>query len=250
MSKQTLRELARDYARGTIDKNVYRKSRIELIQDIIAGNITVKTIDYEPPLPPTNELEEAITEGIKRDKTEIIPPKQQAPKAKTKSAPPVNQKETANKDIKKSPFIFILVSAIIVLALIVTVILFYPKPPESTAVKISNVSDNPITSNKTASTTNTSMVGESLIASFLSEKSWNEDNLDSFIESWSALAEEERDSAKQTKRMRRMNDSIYKQFLAAKALTSIDSEKAIAKQQKLIEFASAIGINDSRLILD
>jgi hypothetical protein len=247
MSTQTLRELARDYAQGTISKDAYRKSRTELIQGIIAGNIAVKDIDYEPPLPPTNELEDAITEGIKRDKTEMTPPKQTP---KPKITPPVKQNLATQKDNKKSSFIFILASVIIVLSLIVVVILFYPKPPESTTIKISNVSDNSIKSGKATITTNVSMVGESLIADFLSEKNWSKNSLDSFIESWLALAEKERDSAKQTKRMQRMNDSIYKQFLEAKALTSIDSEKARAKQQKLIEFASAIGINDSRLIPD
>jgi|GEM_PF-1089290 len=247
MSTQTLRELARDYAQGTIGKNVYRKSRIELIQDIIAGNIAVKTIDYEPPLPPSNELDDAITEGIARNKTEIIPPKQTP---KPKNAPPVEQNLTTKKDKEKSPVIFILVSAIIVLSLIVAVILFYPKPPESATVKISNTSDKSITSSEAVITTNKSVAGESLIADFLSEKNWNEASLDSFIESWSTLTQEDRDAAKQTKRMQRMNDSIYKQFLEAKALTSIDSEKALAKQQKLIEFANAIGINDTRLILD
>jgi hypothetical protein len=247
MSTQTLRELAKDYARGTIGKDTYRKSRTALIQDIITGNIAIKVIDYEPPLSPTNELEEAITEGFKRDKTEVTSPKQ-APKPK--SVPPVKQKLIIKEDRKKSPLVFILTSVIIVLSLIFAVIFFYPKPPESTAVKISNISENSKIPGKTAITTNKSMVGESLIADFLSEKSWNEDSLDSFITSWSNLTLEERDTAKQTKRMQRMNDSIYKQFLEAKALASIDSEKAVAKQQKLAEFATAIGINDSRLTLD
>ena len=50
--------------------------------------------------------------------------------------------------------------------------------------------------------------------------------------------------------MQRMHDSIYKQFLEEKALSSIDSEKAALKQEKLIEFAKAIGMDDSRLILE
>lgn len=41
----TLRELARLYARGTIDRNSYRKSRAELINSIIEGRIKVKDIE-------------------------------------------------------------------------------------------------------------------------------------------------------------------------------------------------------------
>ena len=50
--------------------------------------------------------------------------------------------------------------------------------------------------------------------------------------------------------MQRMNDSIYKQFQEDKAFASIDSEMAIMKQQRLIEFAEAFGINDARLKID
>lgn len=45
MSREvTLRELARLYARGTIDRNSYHKSRAELLNGIIEGRIKVKDI--------------------------------------------------------------------------------------------------------------------------------------------------------------------------------------------------------------
>ena len=45
MSKEvTLRELARIYARGGMDRNSYHKSRAELINGIIKGRIRVKDI--------------------------------------------------------------------------------------------------------------------------------------------------------------------------------------------------------------
>ena len=249
MSGQVLGELAKDYAKGTIAKNSYRKSHAELIKGIIAGNIIVEEIDYEPPLRPTNEMEEAITEGIKRDKTQIVSPKQ-TPEPEEKPTPTVKQNTTAKKNNKKSPYIFMLVSAALVLSLIVAVFLFYPKPPDSEITEISSIADSTKSLSNAVVAANTSSAGESLIADFLSEKNWSEDSLDHFIASWSALTDLERNAAKQTKRMQRMNDSIYKQFREGKALASIDSEKSLMKQQKLIEFANAIGINDSRLVLD
>ena len=46
MSKEvTLRELARIYARGAIDRSSYHKSRAELINGIIEGRIKVKDIE-------------------------------------------------------------------------------------------------------------------------------------------------------------------------------------------------------------
>ena len=251
MSKQTLRELAKDFAKGAISKEAYRKSRSQLINNIVAGNVIVKAIDYEAPLKPSNESEEAITEGIARDRTEITSPNQ-TPKPKSTASPPPVSKKVSSKKNKKIPFVFILVSGIIVLSLILAVILFYPKPPQSASVEISNTSDNAnIPNDSTASTTtNSSLAGEALVGTFLNEKNWAAESLNKFIESWSALTQKERDAAIETKRMQRMKASIYKQFLEAKALASIDSEKAIMKQQKLIEFAAAIGLDDTRLVLD
>jgi hypothetical protein len=249
MSNQTLRQLARDYSRGAIGKDKYRQSRTELIQGIVAGDIAVKAIDYEAPLMPSNELDDAITEGIVRDATEITSPQAKIPKPIP--SPAVKQNNiAATNNKKKSPLIFILVSSIIVLSLILAVALFYPKPPETMVIKKPRVSDNSQSSNNATTTTINNTVGETLIANFLSEKNWSEDSLNSFIESWTTLSQEEKDSAKQTKRMQRMKDSIYKQFLEGKAFASIDSEKAIMKQQKLIEFAEAIEIDDSRLTID
>ncbi len=245
MSTQTLRALAKGYAIGSIDKEKYRKSRAELIEGIIEGNVVLKTIDYDPPLKPNNDIEDAITEGISRDKTEIISPQKKSKPAANNVPPTIKQ----NVNKKKPPYIFILLSTIIVLSLILAVILFYPKPPESNSV-VAVTSDNSNISSSSINKTNISSAGETLIADFLRGKNWNEDSLDMFTESWSALSDQERVSAKNTKRMQRMIDSIYKQFLEGKALASIDSQKAINKQQKLIDFANAIGIKDPRLILE
>ena len=243
MSNQTLRELAKDYALGEIDKDNYRKSRVELITAITAGNVNVKAIDFPPPLMPSEEEEAAITETAKRDKTELIspPPEQRA----TPSGSSSNQQSPA-KTNKKSHLMFISVSVVIVISLIIVVILFYPKPPGSATTETSNEAQ----ATAPAAAASINMAGESLIADFLTQKSWSEDSLDTFLNSWSALSQEERVSAKPSKRMQRMHDSIYKQFLEEKALSSIDSEKAVLKQQKLIEFANAIGIDDSRLVLE
>tara|TARA_R110002095_G_scaffold48319_1_gene42913 strand:+ start:87 stop:818 length:732 start_codon:yes stop_codon:yes gene_type:complete len=243
MSNQTLCELAKDYARGEIDKESYRKSRVELITAITTGKVVVKAIDFPPPLIPSEE-EAAITETAKREKTKIVSPSpKQTPSSKGRSPKP----QPTTKTDKKSPMLFITISVAIVITLIIVVILFYPKPPGSTTTETSNVSDM---TQAPTSTVAKNMAGESLISEFLTQKNWTEDSLNAFLNAWSALSQEERDLTKSTKRMQRMNASIYKQFLEEKALSSIDSEKAAMKQQKLIEFANAIGINDSRLILE
>jgi hypothetical protein len=252
MSTQTLRDLAKSYAKGTIAKESYRKSRTDLIKNIIAGDVIVKDIDYEGPLRPSNDIEEAITEGIERDKTQITGPRQSSEPKKSPS--PVTTGGITKKD-KSSSLIFIFISVAIVLILILAVILFYPKPPESIQIETqSNINStaNSIASNVTGSTegsTNTA-VAETLLGSFLAEKNWSEANMDKFLQSWAEITLEEKSSVVETKRMQRMKSSIYKQFTEAKALASIDSDKARMKQQKLIDFATTLGIDDSRLVLD
>ncbi len=250
MSTQTLRALAKDYARGAINKEKYRKSRADLIQGIIAGNIPVKVINYAPPLDLPDD--EEITETAQREKrdaskTELRPEQPAAKKTPSAPAPTPKPQPRPVAEEKKSPILFVTVSACVVILLVIAVILFYPKPPGATKEQTVATDDSSVPE-QTGESGN--MAGETLLADFLKERNWSEDSLDSFISSWSSLTNEERNTASQTKRMQRMNDSIYKQFLEEKALASIDSEKAIMKQQKLIEFAEAIGISDSRLVLD
>ncbi len=67
MSNKTLRELARDYAKGAIDKETYRKSRTELVTAIISGKVALKANAYEPPLMPVEE-DLDVTETVQRDR--------------------------------------------------------------------------------------------------------------------------------------------------------------------------------------
>ncbi len=246
MTTQTLRGLAKDYATGAIDKEQYRKSRGDLIKGIIAGEVIVEPINFLPPLKPATD-DDISTKTIERDRTEIKPqkpqPKPEARENRPKAKPSLTETPSAIPE-KKSPGLFIAISTITVIILIIAVVLFYPKPPGTKTETLVQTIRND------EEMTNLSKAGEDLIAQFLSEKNWSEESLDKFVTDWTTLNAEERLSASQTKRMQRMTSSIYKQFLEEKALANIDEEKAIMKQQKLIEFAKAIGINDPRLMIE
>lgn len=241
MSRQTLRGLAKDYAKGVIDKDKYRKSRTDLIQGITAGKIEVKPINYIQPLRPSDNSDDDITEGRNRDgeTTQITSPDQVSakPKAEVTPSTPVKAKKVTNKN--KSNHVFIIISIVFVLALIIAVVLFYPKPPETNS-----------SANLATDTARVSTVGEVLIGKFLNEKDWSDKNLKKFVESWTALSQEDKNAVIDTNRMQRLKATIYDQFLKGKALESIDAEKAIEKQQKLFDFANAIGIIDSRLLIE
>jgi hypothetical protein len=165
MSKQTLRELAKDYAKGTIGKENYRKSRTELIQNIISDKVAVKPIDYVEPLKPPSNVDDAITEGINRDRdtTKIASQNNQKPESVSSSVAHIKKPEKNTK----SPNIFIIVSIIIVLFLILAVFLFYPEPPDATVVDSSDNSSS-VTNSPSAieSSASNSVSADTLIRKF------------------------------------------------------------------------------------
>ncbi len=243
MDSATLRSLARQYATGILNKENYRKSRGELIQKIVSGEIKVKAIDYLPPL----VLEDDVTtETVQRDRTEMRPPSERA--KSNENLPVIPDQPIVSK--KPMPMGMMLLGGGLVLILIIGVVLFYPKPPGSETDNLAETSANATTESSQANSAAKAGMGEQLIADFLNSKDWKKENMDNFIAAWNALELEERAATANTKRMQRLSSTIYKQFLEAKALSGINSEQAIDKQTNLINFASAIGIVDNRMTLD
>jgi hypothetical protein len=75
MTQKTLRELAREYARGELNKDAYRQARTLLIAGIQAGTIALRAIDYRPLIrPPEKYAEVAERRGKKgrgRDESDV-----------------------------------------------------------------------------------------------------------------------------------------------------------------------------------
>ena len=246
MSLLTLNELANAYARGKLDKENYRQSRSALLKGIVEGKVAVETGEY---LSPLAVAEDAVTKPQEDwDTTQIASPGDNA-SSKPKSAASGNiSAEDMAKPVKNDssafPVRYIAISSAIVLFLIIAIVLFYPKPPSSTSTN--NQTASSATSNILVSSEK-SKAGENLIASFLQNNSWDEDSLNTFLNDWNNLAPQEKLAATQTKRMQRLSSTIYKKFLEEKALIGINEDKAIKRQQQLIDFAQALGIYDSRM---
>lgn len=240
MINKTLSDLAADYANGKIDTNTYRKNRKELLQGIVAGHIPVQPIDYLPPL----EIEEeaAVTQPMARETTQML----------GKSVPKGNLSEPFETNLpaadhgKSYKTLYIGVSIVIVILLIAAVVLFYPEPPSSQNTPPQAASSSAI------ETVDTGMAkaGEEMITAFLQQNTWNSDSLDAFLQEWNTLSFQEKNAASSTKRMQRLSSEIYNRFLEEKALMSIDSDKAIARQALLIEFARGVGIIDTRMQIE
>ncbi len=238
MINKTLSELAEAYANGDIDITTYRKNRGELLREIVAGHVPVQPIDYLPPL----EIEEeaAVTQPMARDTTQL----------KGNSVPRGNLSDpietTLPPDYNKSyKMLYVGVSILIVILLIVAVVMFYPEPPSSHQAQ--PIPSAPVEEELDE---NLGKPGEAIITDFLQQNVWDDNALDAFLQQWNALNYDQQIAASGTKRMQRLSSEIYRRFLEEKALMSIDSEKALSRQQKLIDFANEIGILDTRMTIE
>ncbi len=87
-----------------------------------------------------------------------------------------------------------------------------------------------------------------MISEFLQRNLWGETNLDSFAEKWQEVPENERAFAMNSAEYSRLINAIYKKLLEERALSRIGNpDISYEKQQKLIEFASILGIKDQRI---
>lgn len=240
MINKTLSDLAEAYANGDINTTTYRKNRGELLREIVAGHVPVEPIDYLPPL----EIEEeaAVTQPMGRDTTQLLG--QSVPRGNL-SEPFETTLPSDYSNNTSYKLIYVGVSILIVVLLIVAVVMFYPEPPSSQK-------SQPLPSAPAENAVNAdlSKPGEAIITEFLQQNVWNDNALDAFLQQWNALDNDQQNAAGKTKRMQRLSSEIYRRFQEEKALVSIDSAKALSRQQKLIDFASELGINDTRMTIE
>lgn len=239
-----LHNLAKEYAQNVIDRDSYRKSRSELIQEICAGKIEVKTREYLAPLESLPEdledtRENIITQFSREEKdTETVPGYQSAQKSAQKPEPV--QRQSAVKSYPSSgnnsnKNILIGTGIIVTMCIITLLILFLPGTNDAPPSDVINQVSQPST-------------GQNLIIDFIQKKNWTQDNLDLFVSSWQQLTDEEQTAVQTSPEMKRLVNTIYQQLLDERALLSLgDVENAVANQQVLINFADQLGIDDARL---
>ena len=232
-----LRELAKEYAQGVIDKETYRKSRKELIQGICNGDIKVEPREYLAPLEIIHESLDDTTENMI---TQIVNPKNKPPTPPSRN----NKQERAtasptpssSASRKQKNFFYISTACVIVVCAIVLAILLFPSEESH--------------ENTDATVSPTSSEGQKLIIELIQNKNWSQENLNTFSDSWQNLSFDQREIAISSLEMKRLNSTIYQKLLDERALLSLgDVDNAVANQQKLVNFASQIGIFDERFVV-
>ena len=110
METQTLRDLAREYAKGTLDRDSYRRHRTELIDGILAGTVQVSAIEFAAPVMAKSAMDNTSPGKRKRqaeateaeldeldvfDITQIVPPSDDSTPPRPERAAAASRPETA-----------------------------------------------------------------------------------------------------------------------------------------------------------
>jgi hypothetical protein len=260
MPGQTLRQLARAYARGEVDREHYRRSRTLLIERILAGETPID--DNEPPpsaaaladisqeftMPPAAEaladpdfdITAFVPERSGEPAAAVTPPKRAEPAPAGRSA--------------------MLGAGALVVAIALLIGYFIWKtagaPRESAPVAAMTAED--AAQQLTAAAAESDAVPErqeteapeaaALIRGFLQARNWSDDSLGEFLTLWQALPAEQREASTGSAEIAQLTSAIYRQMLEERALSRIgNAEQSVAKQQTLARFAREIGINDPRI---
>jgi len=239
MPQMTLRQLARAYAEGELDKDSYRERRAELIAGILAGDIEVPEFENLPPVhpPPDDATFEQATERRPQKKKAADPPRDVTPSP----TPPTKPRRSAGKP-RRLALIAGIIAACLILAALLVFYLGNGTADEGAPAEDAASAGNMDTATATA--------GQKLIAAFLRDKTWTDQRLTRFVDDWQALSDQEKNAMAGTVAMGQLSNAIYKQLLEEQALSGLKNGGAAReRQRRLVKFAHRIGINDPRIAL-
>lgn len=251
MANQTLRQLAKEFAQGNLDKDNYRKSRSELLQDIVSGEVSLEEINFPPPVRPPEPESLDTTErredrspapGPESDNASANAPQPEpvaAAPAASASSPAVAEDESSGKGM------VIGIVVVLVLAAIVTVFVMQGDDKTTTT----SAGGTTASSAESARMDVTSKA-QQLIKDFLANNNWSNESLEQFSGDWANLSNEEITATGETVALGQLTNAIYRQLLEEQALSGlVDDDSSLNKQRQLVEFAEKLGIDDSRIKL-
>lgn len=220
-----LRELAEAYAANKIDQATYRSTRRNLIKNICSGKIKLPVQQYLKPLLLPDETH---NKTIDKDSIVLYP--------ELVSTLPI-------ATLYKQWLEFFSWKNIVIISIGILAI---------TAVFWFTVSLTRTVEYKPVNTQLTHVPQwKNLITKFIQQRTWQANNIQAFLVSWKLLSIEELNDVKNSTEMKRLANAIYQQLSNKHALLSLggDVEQVISEQQRLVNFANALGINDRRLIV-
>lgn len=229
MASTTLRTLAKAYAKKNMETAAYREARAKFINGVLSGETELTVNEYPPLIRPKGD-EAAAEVTVRRESKKKTP-------LTTEHSP---QKTDIDTGSSRNLAILAVVAAVVLVIGIAVFLLFRDNSNEVPA------NDSVQVQTSTPAEPNEAQL---LVKDLLAQRNWNTDsNLDTFIEKWQALPADIRASSMQTLELNQLTTAIYKQLLKERALSGIGDEAgAKDKQQKLIDFANQVGIDDPRI---
>jgi hypothetical protein len=243
MTVKTLQALAKDHASGVLDRGSYRKVRDQFFADVLSGKIKVKPIDFRPPV----EVED-LDSTMERERTRIQSVSAQKQSQQPSPKPEIPQEiKPPVKTAPGFPKMLILVVTILVTISVIIILTLLRKSGETVALNTDNRQIEVLNSIPEVES-NEPSAGEQLIADFLAQNNWSDENLQEFTSEWDFLTTEEQASGLESPLKAQLANAIYQQLLEERALLNLgESASVLSRQNTLINFASEVGINDSRL---
>jgi hypothetical protein len=274
MEALTLRDLAREFAKGNLDRESYRRNRATLIDGILAGTIQVEPIDFAAPVAakspmdntsPGKRKRQADANAVELDELDVFditqvvpasgditPPRPQPPAA---SAPAQNLNHQPHSNL---PLVIVGIIAIVaVLGLVFALVSRKNEAPaaadrraETPAVTADNTggtTPEPVAATATPAPGGANTATDALVE-FLQVKNWSDESLDQFQARWQSLPQADRDAAAGSGELLQVANAAYRKLLEIRALSHV-SEPATTQQKegKLLAFVAGLGITDSRL---
>ncbi len=253
MANQTLRELAKDHVNGNIDKDSYRKSRAELLQGIVSGSIPLAEIDYPPLVQPPEP--ESLDDTQRKSDVKTLAPKKSKPKAEGKteaaaSKPAEDTGSSADSETKPNKILFVALGLAVIGIIIVAVIAMTGDSAEPPTPTSSASTDDYAGADAATPVAETTTQAQALIRDFLGKKNWSDSSLDYFLQQWAELPAGDTSSSQDSLEMGQLTNAIYKQLLEEQALSGlVDDDSSLNKQRQLVQFATELGIEDTRISL-
>ncbi len=252
MANQTLRELAKEHAQGNLDKDSYWKLRANLIQGIISASIPLKEIDYPPLVQPPEP--ESLDDTQRRDDYKKPPVKKAEPQAAASPEPGTGNSSTDTVESGTGATNKILFAglALAIVAIIIVAVLALRGGDngDKSATSASATAAGADSAAGSDTVVETTTKARGLILSFLDKKNWSDSNLNYFLQEWAELPADDILATKGSLAMGQLTNAIYKQLLEEQALSGlVDDDSSLNKQRQLVQFATGLGIEDSRISL-
>ena len=272
MDALTLRDLAREFAKGNLDRESYRRNRATLIDGILAGTIQVEPIDFAAPVAAKAPMDNTSPGKRKRqadanaaeldeldvfDITQVVPASGDVtPPRPQRSAPSAPAQNLNNQTHSNLPLVIVGIIAIVaVLGLVVALVSRKAETPaaadrtaETPAVSADNTGGT--TPEQVAATPAPSAANSATdaLVEFLQVKNWSDESLDQFQSRWQSLPQADRDAAAGSGELLQVANAAYRKLLEIRALSHVsDPATTQQKEGKLLAFVASLGITDSRL---